>query len=188
MAAKACQAVSESWKQPQIAQHAVVYPHMLQAVSKASVCYQQTLMSLCVSTTACYRLLRRRVKGDCDAGFTSIRAASTLCIIRCNSSPVQSKAKSTLVQFMAKFIPVQPLAKFLTNTGNVEQYQSWAVTGGALQLMSDDDEDDEEDAGVVGLEGQEESEEEDVSAGSSSDTGSDGSDEFGEHMHASGSM
>ena len=63
------------------------------------------------------------------------------------------------------------------------------TAGGALQLMSDDgDEDDEEDAGVVGLEGQEDSDEEDMSAASSSDTGSDGSDEFGEHMHAYGSM
>jgi len=61
--------------------------------------------------------------------------------------------------------------------------------GGALQLMSDDDEDDDEgDAGVAGLEGQEDSEEEDVSAASSSTAGSDDSDEFGEHMNTFRSM
>lgn len=63
------------------------------------------------------------------------------------------------------------------------QVECMLPAGGALQLMSDDEEDEEEDAGVAGLENEVDSEEADPSAESSSDAGSDDDDgdEFGEH-------
>ena len=143
---------------------------MLHAVSKALVRHQQKLLSLCLSTTASYCLLNRVDTGVHDAIVTSIRVIS---------EPSQHSCIARLLQ---------------CNLWQKDGERGWVVTaGGSLQLMSDnddddDDADDERAAGVVSLEGQEDSEEEDVSAASSSDTGSDDGDEFGEPMHASGSM